>query len=69
MKKKCVFCLVLSLLALPALGFAIALVILLLFYKLRTGDVQVMAKYNNGEITREAAEAILAEKFGPAGDK
>lgn len=52
----------------PALGFAIALVILLLFYKLRTKDVQVMARYNNGELTREEAEAVLAEKYGPAGE-
>ncbi len=51
----------------PALGFAIALVILLAFYKLRTRDVQVMSRYNNGEISREEAEAALAEKYGPAG--
>ena len=53
----------------PALGFGIALAILLAFYKLRTPDVQVMAKYNNGEISREAAEAALAEKYGPAGER
>lgn len=53
---------------LPAVGFAIALVILLLGYKLRTADVQTMAQYNNGEITKEAAEALLAEKYGPAGE-
>ena len=52
----------------PAVGFAIALVILLLFYKLRTKDVQIMSQYNNGEITREEAEAFLAEKYGPAGE-
>ena len=53
---------------LPAVGFAIALVILLLGYKLRTKDVQTMAKYNNGEITKEEAEALLAKKYGPAGE-
>jgi len=53
----------------PALGFAIALVILLAFYKLRTGDVQVMSRYNNGEITKEEAEAVLADKYGPAGER
>ena len=53
----------------PAAGFAAALVILLLFYKLRTKDVQVMAQYNNGELSREAAEALLAEKYGPAGER
>ena len=51
----------------PALGFAIALVILLAFYKLRTADVQVMSKFNNGQISREEAESVLADKYGPAG--
>ena len=52
---------------LPAIGFVLALIILLCFYKLRTKDVQVMSKYNNGEISKEEAEALLAEKYGPAG--
>ena len=52
----------------PAAGFAAALVILLLFYKLRTKDVQIMAQYNNGQLSREEAEALLAEKYGPAGE-
>ena len=56
------FCLV------PAAGFAVALVILLLFYKLRTNEVQVMSLYNNGEMTKEDAEAVLVEKYGPAGE-
>ena len=56
------FCLV------PAAGFAVALVILLVFYKLRTNEVQVMSLYNNGEMTKEDAEAVLAEKYGPAGE-
>jgi len=53
----------------PAAGFAVALTILLLFYKLRTADVQVMARYNNGEIGREEAEALLASKYGTVGDR
>lgn len=57
------FCLI------PAVGFAIALIILLLFYKLRTNEVQTMSLYNNGEISKEEAEAALAAKYGPAGDK
>ncbi|MBO5097691.1 MAG: MFS transporter [Agathobacter sp.] len=57
-----IFCLV------PAVGFAIALVILLLFYKLRSNDVQVMSSYNNGEISREEAEKVLAAKYGKAGE-
>ena len=48
----------------PAAGFAVALVLLVLFYKLRTPDVQVMSKFNNGEISREEAETVLSEKFG-----
>ena len=52
---------------LPAVGFAIALIILLMFYKLRSNEVQVMSLYNNGEIKKEEAEAVLALKYGPAG--
>jgi len=54
---------------LPAAGFAIALVLLLLFYKLRSGDVQVMARYNNGQLSKEEAEALLKDKYGPAGER
>lgn len=46
----------------PAIGSALAL-IPLLFYKLRDKDVRVMAQYNSGEITREAAEALLSRKY------
>ena len=52
---------------LPAAGFAVALVILLAFYKLRSCDVQTMSRYNNGQISQEEAEALLAAKYGPAG--
>ncbi len=51
----------------PAVGFVIAIIILRLFYKLRTEDVQIMAKYNNGELSKDEAEAVLAAKYGPAG--
>jgi len=54
---------------LPAVGFAIALVILLAFYKLRSDEVQVMSLYNNGEISRKEAEDKLADKYGRAGEK
>lgn len=57
------FCLI------PAAGFAIALVILLLGYKLKSKDVQVMAQYNNGQISKEEAEAALAHRYGPAGGR
>lgn len=52
----------------PAVGLAIALIILLLGYKLRTKDVQIMSRYNNGEITKDEAESLLMQKYGPAGD-
>ena len=48
---------------LPAAGFLIALVLLLKFYKLRTKDVQIMSRCNNGEITREEAEKLLEGRF------
>lgn len=53
----------------PAAGFAIALVILLAFYKLRSDEVQVMSLYNNGEISKEEAEKKLADKYGIAGER
>ncbi len=49
----------------PAIGIIIAL-LLLRMYKLRDKDVQVMAEYNNGMITKTEADAQLAEKYGPA---
>jgi Na+/melibiose symporter-like transporter len=51
---------------LPSLGYIIALILLGLFYKLRDSSVQIMSKYNAGEISREEAEAQLGPKFGPA---
>lgn len=50
----------------PAAGFVIGIIILKLFYKLRSKDVQIMAQYNNGEISKEEAESVLAVKYGPA---
>ena len=53
---------------LPAAGYLVALIMLLALYKLRTKDVQVMSQYNNGEISKAEAEALLAAKYGPAGE-
>lgn len=50
---------------LPAIGIAVAM-LLLRMYKLRDKDVQVMARYNNGEITKEEADQLLCDKYGPA---
>lgn len=51
----------------PAVGMILA-VGMLLFYKLRTSDVQVMAQYNNKKITRGDAEKYLRKKYGAAAD-
>ncbi len=51
----------------PAVGMFLS-VIVLRFYKLRDKDVQVMATYNMGRISKEEAEAQLAEKYGPAAE-
>jgi probable glucitol transport protein GutA len=49
----------------PSIGAAVS-VVALRFYKLRDKDVQVMAKYNAGEISKEEAESALAAKYGSA---
>ena len=46
----------------PTIGLAIA-GICYLFYKLNDKDVQIMAKCNSGEITREEAEKLLSRKY------
>lgn len=40
-----------------------SIILLLCFYKLRTKDVAVMARYNAGEITREECDAQLSRKY------
>ena len=47
----------------PIVGSALSVAILLLFYKLRDKDVQIMTRANNGEITREEAVSQLSRKF------
>lgn len=49
-------------LLLPAIGFALALVVLRM-YKLNDHDVELMAKANAGEITREEADAQMINKY------
>jgi Na+/melibiose symporter-like transporter len=46
----------------PTIGLAIA-GIFYLFYKLSDKDVQIMAKCNSGEITREEAEQLLSREY------
>ena len=46
----------------PTIGLLIA-GILYLFYGLNDKDVQIMAKCNSGEITREEAEKLLSRKY------
>jgi len=54
---------------LPAAGYALALLMLLGMYKLRTKDVAVMSRYNNGQISREEADTLLGDRFGPPAEK
>lgn len=42
---------------------AVCYTVLLCFYKLRSKDVAIMAKYNAGEITREEAESQMSRKY------
>lgn len=46
----------------PIFGFAIGFIIWM-FYKLNDKDVQIMADYNVGNITREEAEKLLSRKY------
>ena len=46
----------------PAIG-GIAAVIVWSFYRLTSADAAVMAKYNNGEITREECDKALSHKY------
>ena len=46
----------------PTIGLAIA-GICYLFYKLNDKDVQIMAKCNSGEISREEAEKLLSRTY------
>jgi len=51
-------------LLLPVIGYVIGGLLLFFFYKLRDPDVQVMTKYNNGQISYEEACEKLEKKFG-----
>ena len=46
----------------PGLGYLASFVIIVVLYKLKDKDVEVMAKYNNGEISKEEATALLTNK-------
>jgi len=41
----------------------ISYTLLLCFYKLRSKDVAIMAKYNAGELTREEADTLMSRKY------
>ena len=46
----------------PAIG-GIASVVVWSFYRLRSSDAALMAKYNNGEITKEECDQALSRKY------
>ncbi len=47
----------------PAIGFAIAAVLLYAFYNLKDADATLMARCNSGEISREECESRLSKKY------
>jgi sugar (glycoside-pentoside-hexuronide) transporter len=49
--------------AAPAITGVISLALMILFYKLRDKDVQIMAKFNAGEISREEAESSMSRVY------
>ena len=51
----------------PALGYLIALALLLVFYKLRDKDVEAMARYNNGEDIGKDVLDYLKQRYGQPG--
>ena len=51
---------------LPAVGFTLALIILLRFYKLSSREVEVMSLYNNGKISAETAASVIGSRYMPA---
>ena len=51
-------------LVVPVIGYILGILVLVLFYKLRDNDVQVMARFNNGEISYEEASEKLKDRFG-----
>ena len=46
-----------------AIGSVIAIPILIKFYNLRDKDVQLISKYNNGDISREECESQLSREY------
>jgi len=49
---------------LPVAGYLISTLLLVFFYKLRDGEVQTIAKYNNHEITVDQLPEIIIKKYG-----
>lgn len=50
---------------LPAIGYGITAIILLFFYKMTDRDVEIMARCNNMQISREEALEKLGDKYRP----
>ncbi len=51
-------------LMIPVIGYILGIIVLLFFYKLRDDNVQIMAKYNNHELSYEEAVEQLSNEFG-----
>ena len=48
----------------PVIGYILGIAVLMFFYKLRDNNVQLMAKYNNHELSYEEAVEQLSDEFG-----
>ena len=48
----------------PVIGYILGIAVLIKFYDLRDSNVQLMASYNNHELSYEDAANKLADKFG-----
>ena len=48
---------------LPALGYLVAVLMLVLLYTLKDKDVQIMASFNNNQLSRKEAEEALSRKY------
>lgn len=47
----------------PCIASAVSLVFLMIFYKLKSKDAEIMGKVNRGEMTREEAESLLSREY------
>lgn len=47
----------------PCIATVIAVVFLLIFYKLKSKDAEIMSKVNRGEMTHDEAGSLLSREY------